>query len=112
MEVRTIDITLPLTGSIVSIREWITGEQSLYLQEAWTKGTAVDPQNMTPQFKMDSTQEYTRRSVSVYCVSLDGDGTDILKRILGLPEEDFDAITAKIDEIRSKKKVKEEISET
>jgi hypothetical protein len=91
----TITIKLPMTEQEVIIKEWLTGReyeatQSL-IYENYKKG--IENIDMIA---------LNHKSLEAFIVSIGGETTDIINRVLDLPLKDYEEILSKINELKKK----------
>ena len=107
-------ITTPITNTEIEIKEWITGQDSEYINDALMAGVEMKPDitNKTAifnKFKPEAINEQTHREVERFVVSVAGVKEKVLEAILALPEEDYNFVRTCIAEIRGKKKLNAEV---
>ena len=104
----TTQITTPVNGHVVTLKEWITGREAESVQAVFLAGTKVKPQaNGTMEFGAievgDKTTEMTHRAVSVWVTAVDGVQESVLEDVLNMHEKDYAFVLAKIDVLAKKK---------
>ena len=106
----TKKITTPISKRQIELRDWITGEEAEYIDEAIMSAVDVKPDiaNKTAsigKFRTEAINEQIHREIEKFVFSVDGEIKNVLKDILSLPEEDYEFVKNEITIRRSKKKV-------
>lgn len=104
-------ITLP-SGSVIEVKEWITGGQSQHAKDAFTERATVgaDGKFVTDKVSGLAFTENKLRTAEAYVVSLDGQAIapgEARAKVNDLTEEDYDFFFTKLDEhiqMQNKKK--------
>lgn len=116
MDAQTSEIILPVTSTKVVVRDWITGADAEYITAAIHAGLKIRP-NMggsgvsTDTFDLSATFNEIHRSLEKFVVSVNGDTNDVVKKLLDLPEEDYDFVVGEVMDKRKKKKATEKALE-
>ena len=95
MERTTAKITLPVSKQDAVIKEWLTGREYEESQKPFYEALKKGDKNVDMQFLAHKTLES-------YVVSINGKTDNLLEKILDLPYKDYDAIFAKITELKKK----------
>jgi len=103
-------ITLPVTKATAEIKEWITGADAEYIDEAILSALRVKPDiktksASTENIDIKSITEQVHRTIEKFVISINGIKENILKEVLSLPEEDYNFLNNSISETRNKKKI-------
>lgn len=109
MNTPTKKITTPIAKAEVEIKDWITGADAEYVDEALMAGVEIKPDivNKTAQMGKFDTKTLTietHRLIEKFVVSVNGETKDVLKLVTGLPEDDYELIKDEISQRRSTKK--------
>lgn len=94
-------------GHEVVLYEYATGREYREIQNKVYESMEVDMGSTgKPKIKnMDMTkqQESTDRAIELLVVSVDNDESGVLDKVLDLPQEDYQEVEEKIDELTNKK---------
>lgn len=101
----TVEFTLPVTKKKVVVRGYATGRIKQAISAVYLSGTTLE----TKAGQVDSSssingmvgQEATNKAFELMVLSVDGNSDNVLDAILDLPEEDYDAVKEKVDEVRA-----------
>lgn len=109
MQTPTNKIKTPMAGAEVEIKEWITGGDAEYIDQALMEGLEVKPDSsgQRPQFGKFNTETINKqvhREIECFVVSVNGNKEKVLENVKGLPEEDYEFIKKEISDKRGKKK--------
>jgi len=112
MNTPTKKIKTPLAGAEIEIKDWITGGDAEYIDEALMAGVAVKPDlaNKTAKlsdFDTKAINNEAHREIEKFIVSVDGVKDGVVKLVMNLPEDDYDFIKTEIANRRKKKEVVE-----
>ncbi len=102
-------IVTPQSNTEVEIKEWITGAEAEYIDQALMAGVDVkaDMASRSASFGKFNTaviDEQTHREIEKFVVRVAGDPDKVLEKVLGLPEEDCQFVKDHIKARRLKKK--------
>lgn len=109
MQSPTQKIKTPIAGVEVEIKDWITGAEAEYIEQAIMAGVDVSPDIANKggakigKFNVESIVEQTHREIEKFVVSVDGKTEDIRSVITELPESDYQFVKNEISERRKKK---------
>ena len=108
MKAPTKKITTPAAKAVVEIKDWITGEDAEYIDDALMSAVDVKPdQRGSANFRKmnvaSAITEQAHREIEKFIVSMNEKTDNVLKDILGLPEEDYQFIQDEIKKLRKKK---------
>jgi len=115
MNTPTKKIDLPVSGLKVEMKDWITGSEAEYIDEALLEAIKVSPDMSRrsaslSNFDTSKMKEETHRSFEKFIISIFEDGKDtktgaeILPIILDLPESDYELLKEEIKSRRVGKK--------
>jgi predicted patatin/cPLA2 family phospholipase len=112
MESPTQKITAPVSGAVIEIKNWITGAEAEYIDEAIMNAVEVKPDivNKTTKFGNFNTaaiKDQDHREIEKFIVSVNDSKLEVLAEILTLPEEDYRFIQENIADRRKKKSTQE-----
>ena len=110
METPTKKIKAPISGVEIEIKDWITGADAEYIDEALYSGIKIQPdiQKKTAtmnDFDVKSIKEQEHREIEKFIVSINGIKENKLKEVLSLPEQDLIFVKEEIASRRKKKVV-------
>ncbi len=108
MNIPTQKITTPISKTEVEIKDWITGGDAEYIDQALMSAVdiRIDETNkkINPgKFDTGSIVEQIHREIERFIVSVNGQTKDIVKLVTGLPEDDYDFVKIEIEKRRKKK---------
>lgn len=108
MKSPTKKFTVTVSQAEVELKDWITGEDSEYIDEAMLDGIKMTPdaRGKSVDFKEIDVAALAvegRREIEKFVVSVGGETKDVLKLVLGLPEDDYFEVRAEIAKRRKKK---------
>jgi len=99
--------TLPVTGKIVKIKQWITGREFEKTQQPLYKSMKVKPDSLGQigGMEIEGTiiEELNNASFEAYVLEVDGQTEGLVDLILDLPEPDYSFIKTAIEEVSKKK---------
>jgi hypothetical protein len=109
MTTPTKKIKLNISGSEVELKDWITGADSEYIEEALFAGVEIKPDLATRSAKIGSfnpaaLNEQSHREIEKFVVAIDGASENLVAMVKDLPEEDYFQLKAEIKTRRGKKK--------
>lgn len=122
MNIPTKKIALPVSGLTVEMKDWITGSEAEYIDDALFEAIKVTPDMRgrsasMSNFDVSKIKEETHRSFEKFIISIFEEGKDtktgaeILPAILDLPEDDYEQLKKEVIARRTgKKKLQEETS--
>jgi hypothetical protein len=102
------NITTPIGGQEVEIKEWITGREAEYIDELTYEAVAVKA-NVTGGADIEKVDlkkiitEANHRKIEKFVVSIDGVKDDLLNKVLDMNEQDTAFIVDAIEDQRKKK---------
>ena len=108
MKSPTQKLIAPVSKVEIEIRDWITGSQAEYIDEALLMGVDMKPDMKTKsasfeKFDVKAINEETHREIEKFIVSVNGETKDILKIVGDLPADDYNFIKKEINTRRKKK---------
>lgn len=107
MNPNTIKIETPVTKTSIELREWITGKQAEYIQQPIFQAVDVrtneDGSPKVGAIALERVVESNHRKIESFVVSFNDEKENLMDKILALPENDFNFIVDKIEELRKKK---------
>ena len=103
----TQKITTPLAKAEIELKDWITGAEAEYIEEALMSGVDIKPDlaNKTAnfgKFNVGAINDQVHREIEKFVVSVNGETKDVLKAITSLPEEDYDFVKDTISDKRGR----------
>ena len=109
MEIPTKKIKMPICGAEVEIKDWITGEEAEYIDDALLEAVKVTPSLVNKSvnisnFEVGKIKEETHRSFEKFILAVNGIKTDVLKTVMTFPEEDYKLLISEIKDRRGGKK--------
>lgn len=108
-----IEIVTPVGKHKVELKTWITGRESMKLNQAMMKHMKVN-QDSLKQIGQESkieiesvdlpnlTAELNTASIEIYVVSVDGNKENVLDIVLDMLEEDYNFVLAEIEKHKKK----------
>lgn len=94
-------------GHVVVFYAYATGRDFNAIQSCYLEGTKIQMAGSNPVIEgFDATSDFKakEKAIELLVVSLDGDSTDIVNRVLDLPYGEVAEIQAALDEATGKKK--------
>lgn len=109
MNTQTKKIKTPQSGIEIEIKDWITGEEAEYIEEALFEGIEVKPDIATRnvninKFNTSAIKKQFHREVEKFIVAVGDQKDNILKAVQSLPEADYLFIKEEISKRRENKK--------
>lgn len=106
-ETKTTQITTPVNGHVVEIKDWITGRDIEHINGAFFEGTKVKPTSAGGvefgAIDLSKSTEVTHRNIQAWIVSVDGVKENVLEDVLNMHKDDYNFVVASIDEMSKKK---------
>lgn len=111
----TKKIVTPKSGVEVEIKDWITGQDAEYIDQALMDGVEIQPDMArktatAKKFNMGAIKELAHREIEKFVVSVAGATENVVTAVLDLPEEDYNFICDEIGSRRSKKKILNQVA--
>lgn len=102
-------IKAPVSGAEIEIKEWISGAEAEYIDEALLGAVKIKPDlvNKTASvsdFDTSTMKESAHREIEKFIVSVNGKKENLVEEVGNLPEEDYEFVLAAIKERRPDKK--------
>lgn len=106
-ETKTSEITTPVNGHVLEIKDWITGRDVEHINGAFFEGTKVKPTaGGNVEFgaiDLGKSTEVTHRNIEAWIVAVDGVKESVLEDVLNMHKDDYAFVVASIDEMSKKK---------
>lgn len=104
------EILTPVAKVKIEIKDWITGGEAEYIDEALMAGVEVKPDIANKKvnfgkFDVKAINNEKHREIEKFIVSVDGAKNEIVRQVKGLPEEDYEFVLGAISERRKKKTI-------
>ena len=102
-------IITPQAKVEIEIKDWITGSEAEYIDEALLSGVDIKPEPSgkmsTGKFNINVIAEQTHREIEKFIISVDGSKEKVLDAIGKLPENDYAFVIKEISNRRKKKEI-------
>ena len=109
MNTLTKKIITPQVKVEIEIKDWITGSEAEYIDEALLSGVDIKQESSgkmsTGKFNVNVIAEQTHREIEKFIVSVDGSKEKILDAVGKLPENDYAFVIKEISNRRKKKEI-------
>ena len=109
MNTLTKKIITPQAKVEIEIKDWITGSEAEYIDEALLSGVDIKPEASgkmsTGKFNINVIAEQTHREIEKFIISVDGSKEKVLDAVGKLPENDYAFVIKEISNRRKKKEI-------
>jgi hypothetical protein len=102
----TIELTLPFSGKVAVVKEWITGREKEYIERPSMQSVGMRPDIKGgvefSDINVEKIEETTHRGIETIVVSIDGKEDNILETVLEMHVKDYNTIVAYCQEMIKK----------
>jgi len=97
----THEIITPIKGHIVIVKDWINGREKQSIDGAMFRSISTTGEGKDMKPRMNETMLAGQENASIECcvVSVDGNDSDVLNRVLDMRSKDFEYIVNHIEKI-------------
>lgn len=103
----TKELTTPVGGQVVVLKTAITGRERRSLRNVLLKDMQVNPTDTSSmQISGAVIEQAEDMALQTFVVSIDGDTTDVLNKVLDMASDDYEFIVAEVNKLSAEKEKK------
>lgn len=107
----TKEITTPIDGKKVILKEWVTGAEMRQIEAVYIEGANYDPNSTErPRMTAETYLRASNKTIEMVVISVDGITENIADLVIEMKKPDYDFVLAEIDAVTKGTAFKKKLS--